>query len=165
LLAFLHTGTIAGAKKQAGVTGGTWTKWGNDKHFQEMYKRVKTPVVMQTDLANALGYRAMLELYAMLGDEKLSTRQWAIERIASLMQLRAKEKERDPEQDARLLSQAEIKRIASGVVQQLPEAVRERVERSPFEFIDAEHRVLTESGLPDLQPGDEPVSVRADEGP
>lgn len=139
LLAYIQVGSPLKARKAAGVTTRTWKEWDGDERFQSIYRDVRSPVIFGSRLMQAILFRAALEHMKLLGDDKTGVRQWAIDlayRMRGLVQLPAgKEKDED---DKTALSQRDMKALAAGIVAEMPEVARKKIEAGPFAIVEGE---------------------------
>ena len=160
LLAYIHTSSISISRKMAKVSGATWTRWAGDEQFQALFKIVKNPVAFSHALAQSIIFRAAVEHYKLLGNEKTSVRQWAIERAYMLNKIFDEEDGPD-DGKAKQLSQSDVKQLAAGITAELSGPVRRRLESGPFAVIDAPFREVTDDELD----GRADIRVPGDPGP
>lgn len=139
LIAFINSGSLISAKRQAKVNNKLWETWQSNPVFVDTLKAVKNPAVFAHRLASAIVFEAMKEHYKMLRHEKIGVRQWAIERAYNL---RPKNTDNEDDGPRKSLSQGDIKQLAEGVVRQLSDADRAKVDRAPFQVVDAEYRAI-----------------------
>jgi hypothetical protein len=136
LLAFINSGSISAARKQAHVKLDAWRKWQTDEQFMSIYRIVRSPVALAYNISQAIIMRAALRHLELLGDNRVTVQQWAIERAYALAQIFAKQTE---DTTARpIISQADVKKLAAGVVAQLDERERKKLTRGPFDIIEGE---------------------------
>jgi hypothetical protein len=119
--------------KLAHITSTTWSNWKADPQFQKVFEMVRNPAVFASALSTAIIFKAMINLYSMLDDDKTSVRQWAIERAFSL---RPKEVE---QRDQGLLSNQELKALVDALRGSDPQ-IAQHIKSQPFAFIEGEVR-------------------------
>jgi hypothetical protein len=133
LIAFIGGASIPQARKLAHITSTTWSNWKADPQFQKVFEMVRNPAVFASALSTAIIFKAMINLYSMLDDDKTSVRQWAIERAFSL---RPKEVE---QRDQGLLSNQELKALVDALRGSDPQ-IAQHIKSQPFAFIEGEVR-------------------------
>ena len=140
---YLATGSIPVSRKKARVSPATWSQWRSNENFQHVLDTVNRPVAFGMQLANAILLRAMGNLYAMLQDERITVRQWAMDRA---FQLPGAFKQTQPENpgNSRVHSPDDVKQLAAELARQLPAGTR--IPESPFETVEGQFEILPSEG-------------------
>ena len=104
----------------------------------ETFRLIKSPVAFATKLSQAIIWQAFVQHFKLLQHPSVKVQQWAIEN-AYKMPGAARDDDR-----RQLTTQPEIKQLAAAIAAELPSETQTRLTRSPFQFVEAEVRVIEE---------------------
>ena len=105
-----------------------------------MFKIIKSPVALASNLKQAIIVKAAQKHLELFNNERTAVVQWAIERAYSLPGARSNNEEERP-----TLTQADVKKLAESLGDELDSKDRQRLTMGPFTPIDVEPVVIKET--------------------